>query len=137
MYGTGFPALWSHANLNDETHNWISQEFAQVPLTFFEQIVQCIHAGHLVAVENRPELPKDFVAQAPRTDARFAFFAGLNNLCFTPESQHQTFEYFDKQKPGYHSYRPIANYGHLDIFIGKNAAHDVFPIILEELAKPA
>jgi pimeloyl-ACP methyl ester carboxylesterase len=137
VYGTGFPALWSHANLNDATHAWISQEFAQVPIAFFEQIVKCIHAGHLVGVENRPELPKDFVAQAPRTDARFAFFAGLNNLCFTPESQHQTFEYFDKQRPGYHSYRPIANYGHLDIFIGKNAAHDVFPIILEELAKPA
>ena len=49
-YGTGFPALWSHANLNDETHAWISQEFAQVPITFFEQIVP-MHSrqGHLAA----------------------------------------------------------------------------------------
>ena len=135
-YGTGFPALWSHANLNDATHEWISQEFGQVPLTFFEQIVKCIHAGHLIAVDGRSELPRDFVAQAPQTDARFAFFAGLNNLCFVAESQHQTFEFFDRHRPGYHTYRPIPNYGHLDIFIGKDAARDVFPLMLEELARP-
>jgi hypothetical protein len=135
-YGTGFPALWSHANLNDDTHEWIKQEFAQVPLTFFEQMVQCIHAGHLVSVDGRSELPKDFVAQSPRTDSRFAFFAGMNNLCFLAESQQRTFEFFDKQRPGYHTFRPIPNYGHLDIFIGKEAARDVFPLILEELERP-
>ena len=37
-YGTGFPALWSHENLNDATHEWIKQEFAQCPITFFEQM---------------------------------------------------------------------------------------------------
>src|SRR6266498_1849431 len=29
-YGTGFPALWSHENLDDETHEWIRREFAAV-----------------------------------------------------------------------------------------------------------
>jgi hypothetical protein len=135
-YGTGFPALWSHANLNDETHAWISQEFAQVPITFFEQIVKCIHAGHLVPVDGRPELPKDFVAQPPLTDSRFAFFAGLNNRCFLAESQRQTFEFFNNNRKNYHTYHPISDYGHLDIFIGKNAARDVFPLILEELENP-
>ena len=31
-YGTGWPALWSHANLDDATHDWIRGEFAEVPL---------------------------------------------------------------------------------------------------------
>jgi hypothetical protein len=136
VYGTGFPALWSHANLNDATHEWIRQEFAQVPITFFEQILKSIHAGHLVAVEGRSELPADFVAQPPKTDSRFAFFAGLNNRCFLAEGQKRTFEYFDSHRKNYHTFRPIPNYGHLDIFIGKDAAHDVFPLILEELERP-
>jgi hypothetical protein len=136
VYGIGFPALWSHANLNDATHEWLKQEFAQVPLTFFEQMVRCIHAGHLVPVEHRKELPADFVAQAPLTDSRFAFIAGLNNRCFLADSQRRTFEFFDGYRRNYHTFRPIADYGHLDIFIGKNAARDVFPLILEELERP-
>jgi len=132
-YGTGFPALWSHENLNDATHEWIKQEFAQCPLTFFEQMAACIEAGHLVSVEGFRELPASFVAQEPATSARFAFFAGLNNHCFLAESQQRTFEFFDSWHKGYHSLHMIPNYGHLDVFFGKNAAKDVFPLISAEL----
>jgi hypothetical protein len=54
IYGTGFPALWSHENLNDATHEWIKQEFAQVPITFFEQMATCIEAtpGSVDAILN-------------------------------------------------------------------------------------
>ncbi len=33
-YGAGFPALWEHANINEQTHEWIRGEFAEVPLSF-------------------------------------------------------------------------------------------------------
>ena len=134
-YGIGFPALWSHENLNDATHEWIKQEFAQVPIRFFEQMTECIHAGHLVAVEGFRELPANFVAQEPATTARFAFMAGLNNHCFLAESQQRTFDFFNGWRKNYHSLHMIPNYGHLDPFIGKDAARDVFPIILEELER--
>jgi pimeloyl-ACP methyl ester carboxylesterase len=132
-YGTGFPALWSHENLNDATHEWIRQEFAHVPITFFEQMAACIEAGHLVAVEGRPELPANFVAGEPNTTARFAFFAGVNNHCFLAESQQRTFDFFNSWRKGYHSLHMLPNYGHLDVFFGKNAAQDVFPLISQEL----
>lgn len=132
-YGTGFPALWSHENLNDATHEWIKQEFAQCPLTFFEQMRTCIEAGHLVSVDGFHELPASFVAQEPATTARIAFLAGMNNHCFLPESQQRTFDFFDSWRKGYHSLHMIPDYGHLDIFFGKNAATDVFPIISAEL----
>jgi hypothetical protein len=136
-YGIGFPALWSHANLNDATHEWIKQEFAQVPLTFFDQMVRCIHAGHLVPVDGLKELPVDLVAQEPATSARFAFFAGENNLCFLAESQRRTFEFFNKWRKDYHTLHILPNYGHLDVFIGKDAARDVFPLMLDELERSA
>jgi pimeloyl-ACP methyl ester carboxylesterase len=134
-YGTGFPALWSHQNLNDQTHEWIKQEFAKVPLTFFTQMVRCINEGHLIAVSGLKELPRDFVAQPPQTDARFAFLAGRNNLCFLPQSQVRTFEFFEAQRKNYHSLHVLPNYGHLDVFIGKDAARDNFALILAELDK--
>jgi hypothetical protein len=89
-YGSGFPALWSHENLNDQTHEWLKEEFNAVPISFFRQIARCVRAGHLVSVEGLSALPPDYTAQPPQTDARFAFFAGEQNLCFLPESQVKT-----------------------------------------------
>jgi hypothetical protein len=134
-YGIGFPTLWSHANLNPETHDWIRHEFAKVPLTFFDQMFRCVKAGHLISVDNLPGLPTDYVAQKPQTDARFAFIAGADNHCFLAESQRATFDYFDQLQPGRHALHIIPNYGHLDVFLGKNAAVDTYPIILSELER--
>jgi pimeloyl-ACP methyl ester carboxylesterase len=134
-YGTGFPTLWSHEHLTPETHEWIKQEFAKVPLRFFEQMGACLKKGHLISWERFPELPADFVAQPPRTKARFAFFAGENNRCFLAESQTRTFDYVNRIRSGFHTLRTIPNYGHLDVFLGKDAARDVFPLMLEELER--
>lgn len=134
-YGTGFPALWRHENLNEETHEWIKQEFAKVPITFFKQMARCVKKGHLISVEGKKELPEDFTAQKPQTDARFAFFAGEKNLCFLPESQVKSYEYFNALRKNYHSLHVFPEYGHLDVFMGKNAVKDTFPLMLAELEK--
>lgn len=137
-YGVGFPTLWRHENLNPETHDeWLEHEFADVPLTFFEQMLACVKAGHLVAVEGRPELPESFVAGPPQTDARFAFLSGDRNNCFLPESQRRTHAWFERHAPGRHSAHFFPGYGHLDIFMGQRADEDVFPVILDELEKGA
>ena len=133
-YGSGFPALWRHENLNDETHEWLKAEFAHVPITFFAQIRKCVRAGRLVSVDGNAELPRDFAAQPPKTDARFVFFTGLENRCFLPASQERTFKWFDEQQPGKHAIRELPGYSHLDVFMGKNAARDVFPQMIKELA---
>ena len=134
-YGSGFPALWRHENLNDQTHEWLKQEFARVPMTFFRQITKCVGKGHLVSVERRPELPESFVAEPPKTGARIAFFAGAKNRCFLPESQQRTFEYFVGHGTSEYSMHLLPTYGHLDVFMGKDAAREVFPTMLEELDK--
>lgn len=134
-YGSGRPALWQHENLSGETHEWLKQEFSKVPLTFFSQMKKCVERGHLVSVEGRKELPADFVAQPPRTDARFALFAGEKNRCFLPQSQAKTYEFLSAARPNYHSLHTLPGYSHLDVFMGCNAARNVFPIMLAELEK--
>ncbi len=134
-YGTGFPCLWSHENLTPEVHDWIQGEFADVPFTFFAQMMRCVVRGHLVPVEGRPELPVSPVARPPRTGARFVLLAGAENHCFLAESQARTFAFLDGLRPRYHSLHVLPGYGHLDVFLGRRAADDVFPLIVEELER--
>jgi len=135
-YGTGFPALWRHENLDEHTHEWLKQEFSFVPLTFYRQMARCVRKGNLVAVDGDGRLPRDFAAQPPRTTARFAFLAGAQNLCFLPESQERTYSYFNAQRADYHSLHIFPTYSHLDVFMGKDAVRETFPRILAELDAP-
>ena len=132
-YGTGHPALWSHENLDDATHDWVAGEFAEVPFTFFHQMDRSIRAGHLVPTGSVPGLPDSFVATPPRTDARFVFLAGEDNHCFLPESQQRTYEFFARHRPGRDALHRFAGYGHLDVFLGRHAHRDTYPTILAEL----
>jgi len=134
-YGTGFPALWLHENLNSETHEWLRGEFARVPLTFFAQIRECVAAGGLRSVDGLPELPVDFLAAPPRTEARWTFIAGERNLCFLPDSQVRAHEHLERHQPGRHSLHIFPNYSHLDVFMGHNAYRDTFPYIVAALEK--
>jgi hypothetical protein len=137
VYGSGRPALWRHENLHPWTHDWIRQEFADVPMTFFRQMQRSVRAGHIVAAEGNRKLSwSEFGApgQRPNTKARLAFFAGEDSLCFLPQSQEKTFEWFGGEKAG-HSYVPLEGYRHLDVFLGKHSARDVFPKIVQELDK--
>jgi hypothetical protein len=99
---------------------------------------RCFSEGHLVKFETAPdykELPDDYTTEPPKTDARLVFFTGEQNACFLKESQIKSFDYFDRHRRNYHSLHVIPGYGHLDMFIGKNAAQDVFPIMAAELEK--
>jgi hypothetical protein len=133
VYGAGTPALWSHETISETTHEWLKEEFGFVPIRFHRQIARCVRQGHLVSAESLPGLPADYTAAPPRTDARFALFAGEKNLCFLPESQARTHHYLEQIRPGYHTLRVLPRYGHLDMFMGDDAARDVFPLMLEEL----
>jgi hypothetical protein len=133
-YGSGFPALWRHANLNTATHDeFIPVEFGSVPMSFFRQMAACVERGNLVSVDGLPGLPEDFASEPPRTDARFVFLAGRHNRCFLPESQHRSFAYFDRIAPRRHALHVLPDYSHLDVFFGQDASRDVFPLIVEEL----
>lgn len=132
-YGTGFPCLWSHENLTDEVHDWISGEFAEVPFRFFSQMMRSVVRGHLVPDDPATGVPVSVVARPPQTDARFVLLAGKQNKCFLPASQERTFAFLDAHRPGYHALHVVPGYGHLDMFLGKDAARDVFPLILQEL----
>jgi hypothetical protein len=128
-YGAGFPALWELENLSNETKEWIRNEFGPVPIHFFRHIRKGVHNGSLVSVDGS----KHYMDAKPATDARFVFFAGKLNKCFKSNSQVNSFEYFNNLKPDYHKLHVFDTYSHLDIFLGRNAHKDIFPVMIEEL----
>ncbi|MFC4873971.1 esterase [Negadavirga shengliensis] len=128
-YGSGFPALWELENLDEKTMDWIQYEFAHVPISFFKHIRSCVKQGVLVSSGNGTQ----YDANPLKTDARIVLFGGVKNKCFLPESQERTFEYLENQKQGFHKLYLMDEYSHLDIFFGKNAHKDVFPLMIKEL----
>ncbi len=131
--------LWRHENLDEATHDWIRGEFGAVPLSFFEQMRDCIEAGHLVSSRQRPTpagLPGDYLAAPPKNSARIAFIAGRMNQCFDWHGQQLSHDWLHHHQPDRgHTLRVIEHYGHLDIFLGRHADRDVFPTLIEELER--
>jgi hypothetical protein len=132
-YGLGPDVLWHHVNLNRDTHEWGSREWGFCPFSFFRQMGRSARAGHLVASKQLPGLPESFIDGKPQTDARFTFIAGDQNTCFLPLSQQRTYNYFDGLEPGRHALHLLPGYTHLDVFLGKEAHHDVYPLIVSAL----
>ena len=86
-----------------------------------------------MGVNHLSVLPKLIAAQPAKTQARMVFLTGDKNVCFLPESQMRTYQFFNEQRRNFHSFHLLAGYRHLDVFFGQRAALDVFPIILDEL----
>ena len=133
-YGSGRPALWSHENLSEATHDWLRTEFGAVPMSFFRQMARSARRHQLLPTGQFSVMPEDLLDRAPATDARIALITGKQNRCFLPISQQLTFDYLQRHRPGGpQSIKMFDGYGHLDIFFGEYAARDVFDYILAEL----
>jgi hypothetical protein len=135
FYGVGPDVLWHHSNLDHDTHEWGAREWGFCPVTFFKQMGRCAAEGHLVSTGEVAGLPQSLVDRKPQTDARFTFIAGSQNTCFLPASQERTFAYFASLAPRRHHLHLLPGYTHLDVFLGRNAHRDVFPLIVSALGR--
>jgi pimeloyl-ACP methyl ester carboxylesterase len=135
-YGFGFPAMWFHENLNDETHEWLKAQFGPVPISMFRQTADSVAAGRLVSTGKYACLPALLATEKPDTRARFVLMTGELNHTFSTQAMARTFEYFERHFPGRNTYQKFPGYGHMDVWVGKNAHKDVFPFIIDELNRP-
>ncbi|GAB3654205.1 hypothetical protein GCM10028791_24740 [Echinicola sediminis] len=132
-YGSGFPALWLLENLDERTMEWIKTEFANVPISFFDHIGKGIEKGVLVPNINTPG--QTYAPEKHQFMPRIILFAGIRNLCFLPQSQQATYDYLEQCQPGKHRLHLLDEYSHLDVFLGKEAHKEVFPLMIDELNK--
>ena len=81
-YGTGFPALWSHENLNEATHEWIKQEFAQVPVIFSIRWQRASKQGNLVLGRWTTRSCRPILSRGAQHHGAFCFFRGHGQSLF-------------------------------------------------------
>jgi cholesterol oxidase len=133
MWGTGWPNLYSHEQLDDRTHQRIGELLGPSGVHYYRHVRVLVAAGHAVRY-GRGSGPQNYLeAFLEREDTPpVLFLAGTENHTFL-DSNVECFRLIDDDDPGRHELRKLPGYGHIDPFIGKHADRDVFPVILDFL----
>ncbi len=131
IYGAGWDVLLCHANVDDEVHQWTARELGYTPFSLISQVAESSRYGHIVPAH--AGAPPSYVAGKPRINgARFTFLGCEQDTMFEARGQQRAAEFL--QAYGVPAdYVPLARYGHMDAYWGKDAARDVFPAIVSGL----
>jgi cholesterol oxidase len=122
--------VYGHDQLNEATHEAMHEMFGIANVTAFKHILTMINAGKMVDKDgNDVYLPNIERLKIPLT-----LFQAADNKLFLPEGTERTFQMLC-DKNGVEGYYRIVvpKYQHMDCFIGKDSARDIFPLILAEL----
>jgi cholesterol oxidase len=124
-----------HGQLNAATHARLGQLFGVADLDALDHIGRMIRVGHSVG-RNGDDL---YLPHVERLSFPILFIAGARNRIFLPQTSARTLRWLEKaHEPGLHRRIVLHDYAHLDGFIGRDAAVDVFPHMLGHLeASPA
>jgi len=129
MYGE----VYRHARLNEATHRVIHEMFGIANMTTFRHITRLIRERRAVD-KNGNDVYMPNVGKLK--GIRISLLQGALNGIFSPTGSEHTYEWLcDAHGPELYARRVAENYGHMDCLIGRDAARDVFPVILEELEK--
>ncbi len=126
-----FGASYAHDQLNEATHDALSDVFGTVSSEPFKQLALIMRKG--LAVDNKGSSAE--FGHASRLNLPIDFIAGSKNQIFYPETTLRTLNWLrtavkDARSDTY-SRKVFPQYAHMDFFIGRNASKDVFPYILE------
>lgn len=132
MYGE----VVHHTQIDRHTHDQMYDMFDRTNLETFDHLTRMTRAGRIVDRHGRNVYLKRTNVEALEIPITFLF--GSKNGLFRPGASGETVSWFKTQKPEYPDLfagEEIPGYGHLDLFIGKNAATEVYPKILAALQR--
>ncbi len=127
-----------HLQLNDDTHNDLSRLFGVTSVHPLRHIGNMVAAGKSADVHGSDVYLQSTGEHDPG-NARFLalptlFLAGKHNRIFFPETSARTLRWLQNANPDTHYVRKeLKEYAHLDTIIGRNAHHEVYPLILDHL----
>lgn len=128
MYGDVF----AHAQLNEATHDALHEWFGVANMRAFEHLAEMVHAGHAQDAEGKDV----YMPNVARLAFPISFIQGELNHMFLPEGSQVTYDWLRAHNdPALYRRLVIPGYAHMDAFIGRDAARDVFPVILQELQR--
>jgi cholesterol oxidase len=127
--------LYETAQLNNLTFEAALPEmFGEANIAAFKQLARIARTGTIVdATGGDIYMPNHDRMAIPIT-----FIHGELNRCFLPESTARTVaKLSERNGAGLYDRHVIPGYGHIDCIFGKNAASDVYPLIVAHLERTA
>lgn len=135
-WGSG-ASLFEHQHLNERTHDRLAELFGSVPMWVLPHLRKIELARSVVRWNETShkyrKLPYNALDDAHRIDCPLLLLSGTENKIWL-DSNELCYDLLRKRHPEVDvSYREIPGYGHVDTFIGRGAALDVFGHIVEFL----
>ncbi|CAH9419160.1 esterase [Streptomyces sp. TSRI0445] len=130
-------SLFVHDNLHDTTHDRLAELYGTVPMWILPHL-RSIELAHTMMRYNDSDgrydaLPKNALDHAGSFDAPLMLLSGSDNR-FWYDSNEICHDVLTRRNPELDvRYVEVPGYGHLDAFIGRNAALDVFGHIVDFL----
>jgi cholesterol oxidase len=129
-----FGASYTHAQLSHATHTALAGMFGEVSLRPFEQLSLMMQRS--VAVDSEGRDVYVVPEKAPRLALPISFVAGARNQLFFPETCIRTQTWLSAHNdPALYTRHIFEDYAHMDLFIGRDAARDVFPYLIKQLER--
>ncbi|KQP12792.1 GMC oxidoreductase [Pseudorhodoferax sp. Leaf267] len=129
-----FGPSYKHAQLNHATHTALSRMFGTVSLHPFEQLSLIMQQGK--AVDANGDDVYLTPAHAQRLAMPISFVAGADNQLFFPETSLRTQTWLAHfNDPALYRRQVFGGYAHMDLFVGRDAARDIYPWLIAELAR--
>jgi len=141
MWGTGWPALYRHENLDPVTHERGGDLYGATSMHYYRHVSKMVAAGSR-AVKYDPSderlrsLPDDYLAGAAAVTTPVLFVTGEENRVFT-DSNIVCHRQLAAMGADHHELMVVPGYGHQDIFMGKHVSRDVFPGFVDFLDRQA
>lgn len=125
-----YSLLYEHHQLNTATHDALHELFGVANVAALEHLALMVRAGALRSADGQDI----YLPHLERMDIPIAFIHGAENARFLPASTEQSAVVLGRAN-GAQRYRRhvVPGYGHYDCVFGKQAARDVYPLILDHL----
>lgn len=122
--------VFKHDQLNDDTHRAIHEMFGVANLTTFNHISLMVRKGQIVDRHG----DDTYLPHIDRLAIPLTLVTGAENNLFLPEGTARTLQTLAQHNEATLYQRVVfPHYAHMDLYIGRDSARDVFPTIVSEL----
>ena len=122
--------VYKHDNLNEATHKAIHEMFGVANMTTFNHLSLMVRKEQLVDKDGGDT----YLPHIDRLAIPITLVTGAENNLFLPEGTARTLQTLSKANDAKLYQRVLfPNYAHMDLYIGRDSARDVYPTIVSEL----
>lgn len=137
MWGCGSSVLFNHENILEITHDRLCDLFSETTFHYYKHVLKIVNLGMPTRFNNSDsqfnKLPSNYLEKLKANKTPILLISGADNKVFT-DSNYYTYRKLSNINPTLYKFHTFLNYGHQDIFMGKNVHLDVFPVFKEFLS---